>query len=178
LNFAELYETNFKKICGLCYCQLHEWELARDVAQDAFLRAFEKIEDLRDQEKFLPWVSTIAVNIGRNLMRQRGSKNLPLEEVLDWQEYTISDAAERHENRSALRQGLLSLPMESQQVLLLKYFYCCSDEEIGRRTDLPTGTVKSRLHRGKKLLRESIKDDFPEMFRSNNNEDREENQSR
>lgn len=131
---------------------LQDRQLAEDATQEAFIRAFQRLSELREPEKFGPWVFTIAVNTGRRLLRERQR----LQPVADMSHYTpavqdwenqVEAEVERRLLRQETRGQLGRLSDEHREALLLFYWYQLSVEEIADLTGIPVGTVKSRLHR-------------------------------
>lgn len=175
LDYADLYKRDFNTVYKLCLAHFRRPDFALDITQDAFVQAYIKFSQLRDQTKFLPWVSTIAMNLGRTaIVNERERYNeLPKFEgsEMAWEAF-YTDDAEEIMGANNIRRWILTLPWEDQEILLLKYYYSMSDAEIAEVMEKPIGTVKIRLHRCKHLLYESIKAEeegrAPGPNRSNN----------
>lgn len=154
-KFADLYGRHYDKVFRLCLTHLRNRDLAMDMAQEAFLRALERLETLRDESAFLPWVNTIAMNIIRNWAVRERSRcsywpEMPCAESDLYPQ--AEDLISKHIDRMELRRALIRLPYSAQQVLLLRYFYDFSEKEIAAVLEVPQGTVKSKLYRARCML--------------------------
>lgn len=130
-----------------------------DLAQQTFLIAQEKIEQLRDPSKSKSWLLTICRNRFLKDKRKRQPKTSSETEV--WLD-EIPDLSERELefDEEKLLLGLESLPDESRIVLLMFYFEELSYREIAEQLDVKIGTVMSRLSRAKARLREALIGDW------------------
>jgi RNA polymerase sigma-70 factor, ECF subfamily len=132
---------------------------AEDVAQDAFVYAIDRIDDLRRSERFGGWLMQIVRNRSRNHVRDRKSdRHVTLDRIA-----IRSGAAspERETERSELRERLLAalaeLPKERRVVVLLHDLEGWTHREIAERLDLPQGTVRSHLHHARRAMRERLR---------------------
>jgi len=143
-------------------------EDAKDVMQDTFLRAFEKLDQFQGDSSFYTWVYRIAVNLAlsghrrrrvRSLLRYHGDRPVkPGEEPSD--ESADADPTfplERAERERIVEAALNQLCPEHRAVVLLKDFDGHRYEEISAILDVPLGTVRSRLHRARCELRDRLR---------------------
>jgi RNA polymerase sigma-70 factor (ECF subfamily) len=137
-------------------------EDAEDVSQDAFLRAFHRLDRFRGDAPFRAWLLRIAHNAALDHLARRRP------EPVDPQQFDVSEPsasrppAERLELRERidrLERKLRGLSAEHRTVLVLRDAEGMSYEEIADMTDSPRGTVKGRLHRARR--------EFVEMLRAN-----------
>ena len=138
-------------------------EDAQDMAQEAFLKAYNSLPSFRGDSKFSSWLYRIVSNVCLDFKRRqsrRPSSSLTVEDdegetlQLDIADESQSPEAllERKLTREAVRRGLASLPDEQRQILLLREIQGLSYEEIAEAMDLEPGTVKSRIFRARKKL--------------------------
>jgi RNA polymerase sigma-70 factor (ECF subfamily) len=131
---------------------------AAEATQEAFLRAFEQIDSLRELERFPAWVGSIAVNSATDIMRRR-KREIPLgAEALDeaGERETAGGLEDRicHlEQVRGLREAIGRLPLDSRAVIVMYYFQEQDVARIATALGIPQGTVKSRLHHARALLR-------------------------
>jgi RNA polymerase sigma-70 factor (ECF subfamily) len=119
---------------------------AEDATHDAAVRAWERWDSLRDPDRFDAWFGRILVNECRDRLRRRLRQPLsvPLLEGLPGGRFAASiDAAAEHQ---ALAQALRELNPDQRIAIVLHFYLGLSAKEIGERTGVRTGTVKSRLH--------------------------------
>jgi len=141
---------------------------AQDVLQDAFIRAFEKLEQFHGESSFYTWIYRIAVNLAlsghrRRLHRTGTGPHRPdrngevLEPADASRESDPSSALERVEREVAIEAALAALGPEHRTVVILKDFDGRRYEEISDLLDIPIGTVRSRLHRARCELRDRLR---------------------
>ena len=159
-------------IFNLCYRLLGDYQDANDSAQEVFLKAYRSIRSFRFEAKFSTWLYQIAVNTCRNRLksleyRQRkktvafGNPGKPT--PIEWS-YDINDMgntpgiqAERKERMGLIQDAINSLPQDQRTVITLRDIQGFSYEEISDMTGLNLGTVKSRLSRARRDLREKLR---------------------
>lgn len=113
-----------------------------------------------------PWLLRIAANLARNRQRADGRRyaahQRAARERLDGS-LTPRQLAAQRETNDALWQAIRRLPEPDQQVIYLRYFLALTVAETAQAMDVAEGTVKSRLSRALKRLREVICEDYPEL---------------
>jgi RNA polymerase sigma-70 factor (ECF subfamily) len=155
-----LYNTLFR-VCG-------DAEEARDVAQEAFVQAFVKLESFQSKSAFYTWLYRIAFNTAISRRRRR-KPMASLDEARDTvgAEPVDRDAApeanlERAEQAAQVQAALAALSEEHRTVLVLREIDGRDYETIGEMLDIPVGTVRSRLHRARTELREELEERMKE----------------
>lgn len=142
--FAFLY-----RMCG-------EVNLAEELMQETFARAFQAAQRYRPEASVRTWLFSIAANLVRDRWRRlaRRGEELPLEDLtLPGGSTTAEDEALRLISYEAVRSALPLLPIEQRSALILRYYHDLSYEEIARVLACPIGTVRSRIHNGLARLR-------------------------
>ena len=137
-------------------------EDARDVAQDAFVQAFVKLDRFRRTSAFYTWLYRIAFNMAMS-HRRRKKPTVSLEEI---KERTGTEPTEdgcdpgdrllRDEQVCQVQAALATLAEDHRVVLVLREIDGCRYETIAEILDLPVGTIRSRLHRARIQLREQL----------------------
>lgn len=120
---------------------------AEDSVQEAFLRAWQQWDRLRDPERAGAWFGRILVNVCRDRLRARKSARI------GWLASEPGEAPSDPSEGEALRQALGDLTPDHKIVIILRYYFDLSLEGIAERTGAPVGTVKSRLHHGLEAIR-------------------------
>ncbi len=144
-------------------------EEARDVCQEALLKAYLNIAKLRDGEKFKAWIHHIALNLCRDRFRSpraRAEVRSYEEDGIDEGRLAVEAAAGNSPRRHAERAGMMaaleevfaSIPVEQRSAILLREYHGFTTEEIGEISGVPAATVRTRIFYGlrsvRKLLRE------------------------
>lgn len=134
-------------------------EDAREVTQDAFLAAWRGLPVFRGDSRFSSWLYRLTTNAAIDFLRRekRHLGNLPLEEAPERPDPQQPELlAEQREQQEALQRALDQLSPEHRQVLLLRVVQQMSYDEIAQALSLESGTVKSRISRARRQLREIL----------------------
>lgn len=130
-------------------------QVAEDCLQDVWLDVFRGLPRLADPQAFRAWIYRIARDRAFGLLRKSGREPQPLGEIdvpddsADESDFSPDDAARIH-------AALDDLPPEQREVLVLRFLEEMSYEEIARVTSQPLGTVRSRIHYGKRALKRGL----------------------
>lgn len=160
--FAELVRLYEKKVLALTNRMCKNPEDAAEAAQEAFLSAWQGLPDFRGDAAFSTWLYRLASNACIDLLRRenrhRDAAALSLNDDetgfdAPSAEPLPQEAAERREIREQVEAGLAALSPEHRQVLILREIHQQSYDEIARILALDPGTVKSRISRARKQLR-------------------------
>jgi RNA polymerase sigma-70 factor (ECF subfamily) len=148
-------------------------EDALDLLQEAFLRAYQKLDHFNGESSFYTWVYRIAVNLALSDLRKRrpavgGSLTIDPPDRRGADEPSAS--LERAEREERIQQALGALAPDHRTIVVMKEFDDLRYDEIGAMLGIPVGTVRSRLHRARCELRERLRDlvddDLPVRTRS------------
>lgn len=158
--FEELIRLYEKKVYALCVRMCGNAEDAEEAAQDTFLALWRGIDRFRQESALSTWIYRLTSNACIDLMRRRrkseGSVSLDDEALfLDAADPAPQpqQALEQRETQRLMQEGLMSLPAEYRSILLLREVEGLSYSEISETLELELGTVKSRISRGRTLLR-------------------------
>jgi RNA polymerase sigma-70 factor (ECF subfamily) len=155
--FAELVRRHQGKVRGLLLRLTNNATLADDLAQEVFLRAYRGLVGFEGRARFSTWLYRIAYNVFLNhRTRTRELAALPS----GFEGHAAAPENELSANRMDMRRDLASaiaaLPERYRAVVTLHYIEDVSYPEIAEVLDLPLGTVKTHLHRAKKMLRAQL----------------------
>ena len=147
----------------LGYLLLRSPAEAEDVAQEAFVRAFVSLDRFDEERPFQPWLLQITRNLAKNRLRSL-SRYWGMVKRWWWEADTAVTATSLSQNESAqLWQAVQRLRPHAQEVIYLRYFLELSEAETAVALNVPSGTVKSRLHRALQQLKLVIELDFAEL---------------
>jgi RNA polymerase sigma-70 factor (ECF subfamily) len=133
----------------------HSDDLARDLAQDTWVRVLRGIATLREPAKLRPWLFGIARRVAMDRLRAAYAQPQAGDENLD--DLAATDAAaEFEEDFANVEASLAALPAREREALTLFYLRELSLAEIAELTGAPPGTIKSRLFRARRLLRQEL----------------------
>lgn len=149
-----------RKIHGAIYRVLGSDDEARDISQEAFLKAFRGLGAFKGHARFSSWLYQIAINLCRDRLRRRRVRaTVSLEEleragpVLVERAPGAHEALVRQDLASAVRRAIAELSPEQREVLILKEYQELTFPEIAEALCVPVSTVKTRLYRGLVQLR-------------------------
>lgn len=154
-GFEELVRRHESRVYNLCLRMLGRPEDARDATQDAFLAVLRKAAGFRGQAAFTTWLHRIAVNACYDLLRKSSRAPLLAEEPPE-PVAAAPDHADAAAQAIDVQRALLQVPPDFRAVLILADVQDLPYEEVAAILDLPVGTVKSRLHRGRVALADAL----------------------
>jgi RNA polymerase sigma-70 factor (ECF subfamily) len=154
--FGELVDRYRAPVVRLAYSLTHDPDEAKDIAQDAFLRAYRRLESFRPDRPFSRWLFVIARNASLDaLRRRRRTERLPASDD-SVPELGPEDTAMRNDEAARLRAALDTLPAHYRTVLELYYESGLRYREIAEALGIPIGTVKTYIARAKRRLRDDL----------------------
>ena len=154
--FEDLYRRHVRRVYGLCCRLAGEGLQAEELAQDVFVRAWQKIGTFRGDSAFSTWLHPLAVNTAlseRRAMKRRTSRVFATE---DLEVFDRPGRGSGHEIGHDLERALATLPPGARAVFVLHDVEGYKHEEIAEMTGVATGTSKAQLHRARRLLREAL----------------------
>lgn len=157
--FGELMNRYSGAVFGLAYRMLGNPQDAEDAVQEIFLRAYSRLDSFDRSRKFSTWLLSIASNYSIDRLRRRRYNWLTLDDVAFWlpsEKAGPERSALESEQRAAVHQALQALPENYRLVTVLRYINDLSYDEIGQITGLPESTIKTRLHRARHMLAQSL----------------------
>jgi RNA polymerase sigma-70 factor (ECF subfamily) len=159
-GFGARVAENQRRVFQIAYGILGNPADAEEVAQETFLRAYQKFPSLREAEKFRAWVNRIAFRLALN--RQRGLRRRLARETA-WHGAGTGETVDGTKNAEEsvlverLRNEIEGLPEKLRRVLQLSIVEDMDATDVGVVLGIPAGTVRSRLHTARKLLLEAMK---------------------
>jgi RNA polymerase sigma-70 factor (ECF subfamily) len=152
-RFAEALSDELSGAYRLAGYLLADAADAQDAVQEASVRAWRGLSNLREQDKFHSWFSQILVNVCRTRLRKRSrQRTLDVDEV----DLEGGDPFRSALARDAVGRALSSLSTELRMVVVLRYWGDLPLADIADRLGIPVGTVKSRHHAALQTLRRRI----------------------
>jgi RNA polymerase sigma-70 factor, ECF subfamily len=153
--FEQLYRANSNRVYGLCLRLSGNTTLAQELAQDVFVRAWQRLSTFRGDSAFFSWLYTLAVNMcfsERRSRMRRLARVMPTDDLTPYEK----PARERPERGLDLEKAIAALPAGARAVFVMHDVHGFKHAEIAAMMGVATGTCKAQLHRARKLLRESL----------------------
>jgi RNA polymerase sigma-70 factor (ECF subfamily) len=167
-SFNELVLRWERPIYALAYRTIGREEEARDVCQEAFLRAFRALPGFRGQAKFSSWLYRITLNLCRDwARRERRAPLVQVPEDIDVMELaaavgptaSIEDLVVQRNQAARVERAMAKLPDEQRTAIVLKEYHGLTFQEIADIVGCPLSTVKTRLYQGLTVLRRELAKD-------------------
>ena len=155
-----------KRLYGLCIALCANTAEADDLYQDTWLKVVEHFSKYDPSREFEPWVTRICVNLYKNTLKRLSRSPI-------WNGFTNEEEkdfiinaipSETPSNYSILHEAISRLPPKYRITIILFYFRDMDIRLTARALHIPEGTVKSRMNKAKKLLKEAIKDEADILF--------------
>lgn len=159
--FDLLVEKYQDRVYDLAYRITGHHDDAQDAAQEAFVKAYRALGTFRGDAAFSTWLHRIAVNAAYDAVRRRPPAGSQPVEAAAAAVDPLGDRAERVEARGRILLAIAALPLEQRAVVVLRDIQGWSYEEIAAIAEIPLGTVRSRLARGRQALKAALADLAP-----------------
>ena len=165
--FADIVSLYQHKLYQVCYRMLGNKQESEDIAQEAFVRAYMNLHTFDQKRKFSTWLYRIATNLCIDRIRKKkpdyyldaevtGTEGLDLYSQIASEDQLPEEILEQMELQDRIQYEIGRLPDKYRTVVVLKYIEELSLQEISEILDMPLGTVKTRIHRGREALRKQL----------------------
>jgi RNA polymerase sigma-70 factor, ECF subfamily len=164
-SFNQLILRWERPIYALAFRVIGREEDARDISQEAFLRAYRALPGFKGQAKFSSWLYRIALNLCRDLIRRQ--RRAPVQQMPDGVDpvemagergpvESIEALVARQELSAVVSAAMELLPEEQRTAIILKEYHGMTFKEIADLQGCPLSTVKTRLYQGLTVLRRHL----------------------
>lgn len=149
--FAQLFQQNQQKFSAYIRAQIrYDANMAEDIVQDAFILAWRKLDNLKDNERFFSWMISICRNVAYDYLREKKRT----EELLDCFNMNIDDHGTDIEYLGDLERMLLKLNDDEREITVLKAVLELSFDEISEQLGLSVSAAKMRYYRSLEKLKD------------------------
>lgn len=152
----ELMSLYGNKILRLCFMYLKDYHLAEDALQETFVKVYEHLDGFRHEASQSTWITRIAINTCKNMMRKPGYENIYED---SWLEQIAEQNMMNHLiERVTMISEIGRLSVKYREVILLYYYQEMSTSQIAQILHIPKTTVSCRLKYAKKQLNLNLKE--------------------
>jgi RNA polymerase sigma factor (sigma-70 family) len=156
--FESLYRSNRNRIYGLLWRLCGgDAALAEDMLQEAFIRAWQKLDSFRGESRFGTWLHRLSANVAlsdRRIRVRRVQREVPLDEIVE--RTALGERDVFADKRMDLEKAIAGLPERARSVLILYDVEGYRHKEIAEMTGMAVGSSKAQLHRARKIVREEL----------------------
>ena len=143
------------RLIRTCYLILNDEKESEDVVQETFLKVFKNIQSFKEKSSLYTWIYRIAMNLCKDILEKR-INSLSFNEDIEIESDSIEDIALDNIDKILLKEKLFKLPYIYKEVLILFYFEDLSIKEMSTILEEKEGTVKSKLSRGRNILKKYL----------------------
>lgn len=153
-----LMRTYGNDVIRVAYTYLKQRQLAEDVAQDVFIKCYEKMDGFRNESSYKTWVMKITVNRCKDVLKSWSFRNLFFTDYFANKqvEPSIECTLYRDEESEFISERIMELPVKLREVIILFYYQEFTIEEIAVLLKTNQNTIKTRLHRARLKVKNSI----------------------
>ena len=153
------------RLISIAFKYVKERQLAEDITQEAFIKAYKSIDSFREESSFYTWVYRITVNTAKNyLVSLKRKKDFLMSDLSEDDSFypekldieSPQEILKANELRDLIFEALSTLGEETRTALSLREFDGLSYEQIAGIVNCPVGTVRSRIFRGREIIEEEI----------------------
>ena len=163
--FEALVRKYQKPIYYLCHRMTGAHQLADDLSQDTFIKAYTSLQSFNEGMNFFSWIRRIAVNSAINFLRKRkrekplGDSDMRVTDIPDAPPQEMpQDTLQKKQMEKKFKEALSELPDDQRVIFVLKVYENQSYEQIASMLKIPHGTVMSRLSRARQKLKAEMSD--------------------
>jgi len=167
--FDHLYRTHHARIYAAVLGRTRDQDEAKDLVQITFIRAFLGLPGFRGEAALSTWLMQIAMNVCTTHYRSKQTRQSWVDTIASsaadlreaWEPARYEDpeeALDRKECQKLVRQGIRNLPEHYREIMAMRYVDDLSYPEITEQLQVPVGTVKTWLHRGRKHLEGTLQE--------------------
>jgi len=160
-----IYIKYEKYVYSLCYHYTHSREDALDLLQEVFIKILKGIHRFDESRPLLPWIKRISINTCLNFKRQI-KETISLDQVMTDSGQTLKEAIGSQYNlenfilfqdtSNIINEAIANIEDKYRMPLILRHQQEMSYDEISKYLDLPLGTIKTNIYRGRKLLKKAL----------------------
>ena len=167
--FSDLVNRHQGRLVNYLFRILRDLEDAHDLAQEVFVKVYQALDRFDPRYKFSTWLFRVAQNAAIDQIRKRRLQLVSMDRPRDdggddrvWE--FPSDGPDPYadlrnrERGDAIQDAIDDLPWEYRELIVLRHYGELSYEEIARVKEMPLGTVKNKLFRGRQLLKKHLAD--------------------
>ncbi|MGM7702803.1 sigma-70 family RNA polymerase sigma factor [Pseudalkalibacillus sp. Hm43] len=144
----------------LIYTYIKDWSMTEDVTQEVFITCYNKYHLFRGDSNIKTWVYQIAVNKAKDTLKRKSFRQFlgleRLKENLQLDQPSIEEHVIRENEKLIFSKKVLGLPVKYREIIILFYYEDLTIREINELTGINEQTIKTRLRRGKELLRKQF----------------------
>ncbi len=166
-RFGDLVERYQGRLVNYLFRLLRSVDDAHELTQEVFIKVYQALDRYDPRYRFSTWIFRVAQNAAIDQIRKRRVKLVSLDgrqdrdgEAIDWELPSVERGPygelRNQERGGAIQKAIESLPWEYRELIVLRHFGELSYDEIAQLKEMPLGTVKNKLFRGRQMLKDEL----------------------
>ncbi|MDR4886028.1 sigma-70 family RNA polymerase sigma factor [Fredinandcohnia sp. QZ13] len=160
-KITRLMDQYGQEVIMLAYTYVKDKQLAEDIAQEVFIKCYEKLDSFRHESSYKTWIYRITINKCKDVFKSWHYRLLIFTDLIKGKKDIAAQSAEfenvKREENLWVAEMVMSLPLKLREVIILYYFEELKIEEIAEMLEIKLNTVKTRLHRARYVLEKKLK---------------------
>ena len=167
-SFEQLIRQYQRMAYNVAYRMMGNEEDAKDMTQEALVKVFKKLKSFRMDASFSTWLYRIVMNTCKDEMRKKKMSTISIDQSIETEDSQVYFELEekglgpeekllQKETQNLVHSALQEIPEDNRMVLILRDIKNLTYDEISEVLDIPKGTVKSRINRGRLALKDVLK---------------------
>ncbi|TYS57580.1 RNA polymerase sigma factor [Sutcliffiella horikoshii] len=162
MDFTTLYKVHYDRVFQVSFAVIRDRQLAEDIVQETFIKAYKKMDSLQDGDKVDAWLCVIATRTAIDFVRrERKNRGCPMElDVLGClgkeAGHNVAAEVEMKMLKELLDEKMEDFSKEDKKLLVLKMERGLKEREIANALEMNPATVKSKIHRARRKLKERM----------------------
>jgi len=156
----ELMRTYGQEIQQLVYAYVHNETIAEDLTQEIFVKCYKSLGSFKGKSSIKTWLWRIAINHSKDYLKSWYNQRVKVEDdfsyIVEEQRDSIEQKIIQEDDDAELAYAVMQLPIKYREVIYLYYYEECSIKEIAKVLDVNQNTIKTRLRKGKTLLKKML----------------------
>lgn len=156
-SFGELCQRYYAAMAAIAYAILSDHQLAEDAAQESYARALVNLRNLKNKDRFAPWLAAICRNVAKDMLAAK-ARQINTDDISQ-----VAETGNSDENNLAIRQAIEQLPESAKDLVVLRYYDGLSYEQISSVLGISKASINGRLTRTKRKMANYLRrNGFPE----------------
>ncbi|MCF0149320.1 MAG: sigma-70 family RNA polymerase sigma factor [Clostridium sp.] len=157
-EIQRLMDTYGNDVLRTSYMYLKDLQSAEDAFQEVFIKVFNKLGSFKGESSEKTWIIRITINVCKDMMRSSWIKRVLLTDKLKDKNVNIGIESRiiKIEENKILFEEVMALSNKFKEVIILYYYHNCNTTEISKILNVAEGTVRSRLHRAREILKSKL----------------------
>ncbi len=156
----ELMYTYGQEIQQLVYAYVHNETIAEDLTQEIFLKCYKSLATYKGKSSIKTWLWRIAINHSKDYLKSWYNQRVKVADnfnlIINERRDSVDQTIIQQDEDAQLAYCVMQLPIKYREVIYLYYYEECSIKEIAAVLEVNSNTIKTRLRKGKSLLREML----------------------